>query len=84
MLFAAEPNREFLKRLILDNFIGLEPTLSEIELFVVRDTPFREAHYKKVLQSLETSGEIVPLNAPATRRRGTYADNSLRFRFSDK
>jgi hypothetical protein len=84
MLFAAEPNREFLKRLILDNFIGLEPTLSEIELFVVRDTPFRETHYKKFLQSLEASGEIVPLNAPATRRRGTYADNSLRFRFFDK
>lgn len=81
VLFAAEPNRELLKRLILDRFGGLEAALSEIERFVVRDTPFRETHFKKVLQSLEVDGEILPLDAPATRRRGTYADIKQRFRF---
>jgi three-Cys-motif partner protein len=81
VLFAAEPDRELLRRLILERFKGVETTPSEIERYVVRDTPFRETHYKKVLQSLETSGEIEVLNAPTTRRRGTYADMNMRLRF---
>lgn len=81
VLFAAEPDRELLQRLILGRFRGLETTLSEIERFVVRDTPFRETHYKKVLQSLEANGEIVPIDPPATRRRGTYANMNMRLRF---
>ncbi len=81
VLFAAEPDRELLKRLIVNRFSGLETTPSEIERFVVRDTPFRETHYKKVLQSLEASSDVTPLDPPAGRRRGTYADLNLRLRF---
>lgn len=81
VLFAAEPNRALLKRQILERFRGLEATVNDIERFVVRDTSFRETHYKKVLQSLEASGEIVPIEPPSTRRRGTYADINMRFRF---
>jgi GMT-like wHTH domain len=78
MLFAAEPNRDMLKRLILE---GIEAMLSDIERFVVRDTPFRETHYKKVLQSLEAEGKIEPVDPRPTRRRGTYADMNMRLRF---
>jgi hypothetical protein len=81
VLFAAEPNRELLKRLILEKFNGTETTTGEIERFVVRDTPYRETHYKKVLQTLERIGRIVPLNPPTTRKRGTYADVNMRLRF---
>jgi hypothetical protein len=81
VLFAAEPNRELLKRQILVQFGGLEVTVNDVERFVLRDTPFRETHYKKILQSLEASGEIVPINPPLMRRRGTYADMKMRLRF---
>ena len=66
---------------IVGKFEGLETTLGEIERFVVRHTPFRETHYKKVLQALEEADKIVPVNLPATRRRGTYADMNMRLSF---
>jgi three-Cys-motif partner protein len=81
VLFASEPDRALLRRLISERFGGLETTASEIEHFVVRDTPFRETHYKKVLQTLEASGEVSPINPPAGRKRGTYADVNMRLRF---
>ncbi len=84
VLFSAEPDRELLKRLIMEKFEGNEATPNEIERFVVRDTPFRETHYKKVLQSPEGLGRITPLNALPTRRRGTYADMNMRLRFEPK
>lgn len=81
MLFSAEPDRELLKRLIVDRFGGTETTPNEIERFVVHDTPFRETHYKKVLQALEATGRLLPISAPAARRRGTYGDMNMRLRF---
>jgi hypothetical protein len=84
VLFSAEPDRELLRRLIVDKFAGFETTPSEIERFVVHDTPFRETHYKKVLQLLEGAERIVPINPSATRRRGTYADMNMKLRFGPK
>jgi three-Cys-motif partner protein len=84
VLFSVEPDRELLKRIIVDKFSGTETTPGEIERFVVHETPFRETHYKKVLQSLEESERIAPINPPATRRRGTYADINMKLRFIPK
>ena len=66
---------------MIGKFAGIETTLSEIEHFVIRNTAFRETHYRKVLQALEEADKIVPINLPATRRRGTYADMNMRFSF---
>jgi three-Cys-motif partner protein len=84
ILFSAEPDRELLKRLLLDQFGGTEVTVTDIERFTVRDTPFRETHYKKVLQALEGTGKILAINPPTTRRRGTYADMNMKLRFGPK
>jgi hypothetical protein len=81
VLFSAEPDRRLLTRLILDKFAGSESTLNKIEQFVVRSTPFRETHYKKVLQALEDADKIVPLNPPRKRRRGNYADMGMKLFF---
>ena len=81
LLFSTEPDRELLKRLIMSKFSGNETTPEEIERFVVHDTPFRETHYKKVLQALEASGSITPIDAPTIRRRGTYGDMNMKLRF---
>jgi len=80
VLFSAEPNRELLKRLILEKFSGTETTPGQIERFVVRDTPYRETHYKKVLQVLEKEGRVVPIDTPPERRSGTYADSNMKLR----
>jgi len=84
VLFSAEPDRQLLTRLIVDKFAGLETTPNEIERFVVHDTPFRETHYKKVLQALEEADRIVPVNPLPKRRRGTYADMKMRLSFKTK
>lgn len=69
VLFAPEPNRQLLTKLIVDKFAGLQTTPGTIERFVVQDTAFRETHYKRVLQALEEMGLVVPLNPPVKRRR---------------
>jgi len=84
VLFAPEPDRQLLTRLIVDKFSGAETTVNHIERFVVCQTPFRETHYKKVLQMLELADKIVPINPPAKRRRGTYGDMNMKLSFKPK
>jgi three-Cys-motif partner protein len=84
VLFAAEPDRQLLSRSLVQKFAGTETSPDEIEKFVVRETPFRETHYKKVLQSLENAGVIIPVDPAPTRRRGTYGDGKMRLLFKQK
>ena len=81
LLFTSEPDRRLLTKLIVDKFAGTETTPGEIERFVVRSTAFRETHYKKVLEPLEHVGKLVPIDPPAKRRPGTYADAKMRMYF---
>ena len=81
VLFSAEPDRQLLKRMIVDRFAGTEVSLDEIERFVVHKTAFRETHYKKALQSLEEANMIMPIDPPANRRRGTYAVGRMKLAF---
>jgi three-Cys-motif partner protein len=81
VLFAVEPDRALLSRLVANRFADSETTPTDIERFVVRDTAFRETHYKKVLRALEEEGTIIPVNPPAKRRPGTYADMNMKLRF---
>lgn len=84
VLFSNGPDQQLLTRLILEKFVDVETTRGEIERFVVRSTPFRETHYRKVLQALEIADVLVPINPAAGRRRGTYADMDMRLRFRPK
>ncbi len=84
VLFAAEPDRSLLSRILVNKFAGVETTPDEIERYVVRETPFRETHYKKVLQTLEADGEVIPVSPPANRRRGTYAIGNMKLYFKPK
>ena len=83
VLFSSEPDRQLLARLITGKFSGAEVTLGEVESFVVRDTAFRETHYKKVLQALEQANRVVVTNAPSNRRRGTYPNADLEVLFQN-
>ena len=84
VLFAKAPRYEVLRQEILERFGGEEATVGEIEEFVLAETAFRETHYKRhVLKPLELAKppQLEAVNPPKGRRRGTYADDSLRLRF---
>ena len=58
--------------------------VSEIEEFVVAETPYRETHYKKqVLKVMERAepSELVVIAAKEGRRAGSFPDGT-RVRFS--
>lgn len=76
VLFQLEPDRHALRRLIAERFANRRATVQQVENFVVEDTPFLATHYRKVIADMEAAADLSYLNAPATRRRGTYADKS--------
>lgn len=84
VLFGREPRYDILQEQIRQRFEGSETTVGEIENFVVEETAFRETHHKRVLRELETSRppRLFPIDSPANRRVGTYADPALRVRFT--
>jgi three-Cys-motif partner protein len=85
VLFETEPRFDMLRKQILARFGGREATVGEVEDFVVAETAFRETHYKsQVLKAMELADLplIAVVNAPESRRRGTYGDRDLRLRFT--
>ena len=84
VLFEKTPDFLLLEGLIFNKFQGQNPTVAQIEEFVLAETPFVKSHYKvNVLKKLENSipPKIVIENSPASRRRGTYGDQNMRVRF---
>ena len=85
VLFQKTPDRNTLRKQILDHFNGEEATIREIEEFVLSETAFRETHYKKILKSLEQSKPalIEVIDPPINRRRGTYPWDGLKISFKN-
>ncbi|MBK6520029.1 MAG: three-Cys-motif partner protein TcmP [Polyangiaceae bacterium] len=82
LLFSQKPDFDALRRLIVTRFAGKETTVAGVEDFVLAETPYRETHYKKqVLAMLEREGKVSPVNPPAGRKAGTYAEPTMRLRF---
>ena len=82
VLFTPEPDRELLSRLILQKFAGSEVTVKDIETYVVRETAFRETHYKKVLRELEKSGRLTAIDPPPKRRSGNFPADHMKLQFT--
>ena len=76
-LFAKEPDRVLLRRLIADRFKAMRVAVCEIEQFVIEETPFLASHYKKVLKDLETEGRLSVPYPPLGRKQGTFAVPSM-------
>ena len=85
VLLGNEPNFSLLRRQLLANFQGRAASVSEIEEFVLAETAFRMAHYRRVLKSLEYAepSMIQVIDPPPGRKRGTYPERfkSMRLRF---
>jgi three-Cys-motif partner protein len=84
VLFDREPRYDLLANQLQDQFRGKEVALSQIEEFVLAETPFRETHYKRVLKIFESSDPPrLTLDAtPKDRRKGTFPSPAMRVRFS--
>lgn len=80
-MFAAEPDRALLSRLIEKRFANSHARVKDFQTFVVEDTPFLATHYKKVLKSLENEGRLAAVDPPPSRKPGTFPDPMLVLEF---
>ena len=76
-LFAKEPDRALLRRLITERFTAVRTAVGEIERFIIEETPFLASHYKKVLKDLEAGGRLCVPHPPPGRKQGTFAIPSM-------
>ena len=83
LLIGKEPRYDVLAKQLRDRFRGRAVTRSEVENFVLAETPFRETHYKRALKALELSDPpaLEVIAAPEGRKRGTFPSPSMRLRF---
>ena len=82
VLFAREPQFADLKRRLVERFRGRQVAISEVENFVVCETPYRETHFKRqILKPMEEAEpselEVVTSPGERRRRRGTYPDGTV-------
>jgi hypothetical protein len=76
-LFAKEPDRALLRRLIVERFRASRVAVNEIERFVIEETPFLASHYKKVLKELEAEDRLTVPHPRPGRKQGTFAAPSM-------
>jgi three-Cys-motif partner protein len=83
VLFARKPRYDLLAKRLQDHFGQSEVALSQIEEFVLAETPFRETHYKRVLGEFELADppRLALAETPKNRRRGTFPSPAMRLRF---
>ena len=82
-LFGRAPQFGVLSDTIRSKFSGRVATVREIEHYVLEHTAFRETHYKtQVLRKLELMDPplLEVIDAPPSRRAGTYPDLDLKLR----
>lgn len=74
MLFEIEPKYSQLKKNLLKEFKGKSISITEIENFILTQTPFRETHYKKqILGPMEKSQPSeIEVKCEGKRRKYTF------------
>ncbi len=82
VLFQPKPDWRALRRLIENRFAGRRATVSQIDDFVLEDTPFHSGHFKRVLATMEKERALIAIAAPPRRRRETFPDASLVLEFA--
>lgn len=74
-----EPNFEDLKTILKNEFTGRQVSITEIERFVLEETPFRDNKHLRepVLSPMERTGEIEVFDSIGKPRKGRGFDNTL-------
>lgn len=87
VLFGVEPDFTALRRQLSDRFSGETKIYSEVEEWVLTETPFHDGHIKtkclKVLEEEERAQYLPPPGSPVShkRRKGTFPEFNCRVRF---
>ena len=77
-LFSAHPNLAPLREVILKTFKGRRISIEGLSDWVISETEFLPKHLKTpVLAPMEKAGEVIVVNAPAKRRKGTFSDGTI-------
>lgn len=77
VLFELEPNFNYLKKIILDEYKGKEVCVEDLENFIILKTSFLETHYKtRILKPMEEK-EKIKVISPGKRRFGTYPSGTV-------
>jgi len=82
ILFGKAPHLPALRQQILTAFSSKDAPVREVETFVLKETAFRETHYKGVLKTLEAEGKLTVINAAPGRRAGTFGNGAMMLRFT--
>ena len=72
--------QEWLAAALSQELAGRTLTVGEVKKFVLRETPCYI--YKEALRLLEKQGGAEPVNPPDERRKGTFASENMKIRFS--
>ena len=82
-IFEPEPDTSQLQRVLVEQFAGRTVSYTELERWVLLNSPFHDSHIKRrTLRPLEKDGgiEVVPSPFRPRKRAGTYPpDCSIRF-----
>jgi len=79
-LFSPEPNYAQLKAMILTKFAGADVSVESLEEFVIVETPFREAHYKRqILSPMEKNSELTVVRSSRQKVLTYPAGTVIRF-----
>jgi len=80
--FAATPNLDALRKLIVERYDGAEVEITDLERWVVTDTPYLPKHIRTpVLKPMEDDGAVSVVRAKPGRKRHTFPEGTvLRFR----
>jgi len=77
-LFPEGPDFAQLKALIVSRFKAEDIEVTKVGDFVVADTPFRRAHFKRqILTPMEVGGEISIASANPARKKGTFPPGTI-------
>ncbi|MBI4655597.1 MAG: three-Cys-motif partner protein TcmP [Elusimicrobia bacterium] len=79
VLFDMLPNYSQLKNILLQKFKGKSVGITELENFILTQTPFRETHYKKqILGEMEKAQPPeIKVKCQTKRRKGTFISDCI-------
>lgn len=79
MLFELGPDYSLLKKMILKEFKDKSASVSEIENFILTQTPFRETHYKKQILTLMEKSQPpeIKVKCKGSRKKGTFLPHCI-------
>ncbi len=76
--FAATPNLDALRKLIVERYDGAEVEITDLERWVVTETPYLPKHIRTpVLKPMEDEGAVTIVRSKPGRKRHTFPEGTV-------